>query len=97
MFGPSTPAAAAGMAPDNHIGGGQNNNAALPDNIFGDSDWNNPGNEMWYLPPGPAFFQNLGAASNGANMAAESVGVGELDLLDYMAMDQFPGMDGNHF
>ena len=81
------------MAAESHVGGANN---ALPDNIFGDSEWNNPGNEMWYLPPGPAFFQNIGANSTGA-MAAEGVGVGELDLLDYMAMDQFPGMDGSHF
>ena len=48
-------------------------------------DWNNPGNEMWYLPTGPAFFQNM--ENSAVAMTAEGVNVGGLDLLDYMAMD----------
>lgn len=48
-------------------------------------DWNNPGNEMWYLPPGPAFYQNMENTS--VNMTSEGVNVGGLDLLEYMAMD----------
>ncbi|KAM5353943.1 hypothetical protein ACJ41O_000593 [Fusarium nematophilum] len=56
-------------------------------------DWNNQGNEMWYLPPGPAFFQNMENSS--VAMGPEGVNVGGLDLLEYMAMDptQFPGLD----
>ncbi|KAJ6785906.1 hypothetical protein PWT90_05547 [Aphanocladium album] len=57
-------------------------------------EWNNPGNEMWYLPAGPAFFQNMG--DGGVSMTAEGVNVGGLDLLEYMAMDpvQFPMESG---
>ena len=57
-------------------------------------EWNNPGNEMWYLPPGPAFFQNMENSS--VAMTAEGVNVGGLDLLEYMAMDpvQFSAMEG---
>ncbi|PHH71459.1 hypothetical protein CDD83_5167 [Cordyceps sp. RAO-2017] len=56
-------------------------------------EWNNPGNEMWYLPTGPAFFQNMENSS--VAMTAEGVNVGGLDLLEYMAMDpvQFSGME----
>ncbi|KAF5024894.1 hypothetical protein F66182_3016 [Fusarium sp. NRRL 66182] len=56
-------------------------------------DWNHQGNEMWYLPPGPAFFQNVENPS--VAMGPEGVNVGGLDLLEYMAMDptQFPGLD----
>lgn len=59
-------------------------------------DWNNQGNEMWYLPPGPAFFQNVENPS--VAMGPEGVNVGGLDLLEYMAMDptQFPGLDNPH-
>ena len=55
-------------------------------------EWNNAGNEMWYLPPGPAFFQNMENSS--VAMTAEGVNVGGLDLLEYMAMDpvQFSGI-----
>lgn len=59
-------------------------------------EWNNPGNEMWYLPAGPAFFQNMGDSA--VSMTAEGVNVGGLDLLEYMAMDpvQFPNMDASN-
>lgn len=57
-------------------------------------DWTSPGNEMWYLPTGPAFFQNMGG-DNSVAMTAEGVNVGGLDLLEYMAMDpvQFSSID----
>ncbi|KAH6976127.1 hypothetical protein BKA56DRAFT_488934 [Ilyonectria sp. MPI-CAGE-AT-0026] len=78
-LGPSTPTAV-----DNNV---SNMDVSLFD------DWNNQGNEMWYLPPGPAFFQNVENTS--VAMTAEGVNVGGLDLLEYMAMDpsQFPGLD----
>ncbi|KAG9252611.1 uncharacterized protein F5Z01DRAFT_638116 [Emericellopsis atlantica] len=61
-------------------------------NMF--DDWNNPGNEMWYLPTGPAFFQNMENSS--VAMTAEGVNVGGLDLLDYLATDPnvYHGADG---
>lgn len=52
---------------------------------------------MWYLPPGPAFFQNMGESGGGVSMTAEGVNVGGMDLLDYMAMDQGPFMGGTGF
>jgi len=89
MFGPSTPAATAGVDAGNGIA----------DGIFDHTDWNAPGNEMWYLPPGPAFFSNVADAS--VSMTAEGVNVGGMDLLDFMAMDSDQGygvgMDGNGF
>ncbi|CAM1510023.1 Fc.00g003580.m01.CDS01 [Cosmosporella sp. VM-42] len=80
-LGPSTPTAV------------DNNVANMDVSLF--DDWNNPGNEMWYLPPGPAFFQNM--ENTAVAMTAEGVNVGGLDLLEYMAMDpsQFPGLDGS--
>ncbi|CEJ92095.1 Putative Fungal Zn binuclear cluster domain containing protein [[Torrubiella] hemipterigena] len=74
---PSTPAA----MENGHPGG-------MDVTLF--EEWNNPGNEMWYLPAGPAFFQN--AENHNVSMTAEGVNVGGLDLLEYMAMDpvQFP-------
>jgi hypothetical protein len=67
-----------------------NNNNPIAPGIGMDAtlfdDWNNPGDEMWYLPTGPAFFQNI-ENSAGVSMTAEGVNVGGLDLLDYMAMD----------
>ncbi|KJZ76253.1 hypothetical protein HIM_04335 [Hirsutella minnesotensis 3608] len=58
-------------------------------------EWNNPGNEMWYLPAGPAFFQNM--ENSAVAMTAEGVNVGGLDLLEYMAMDpvQFSGIESS--
>lgn len=54
------------------------------------NDWNN---DMWYLPPGAAFFANNDQA---ITQTAEGVNVGGIDLLDYMTMDSGfgPGMDG---
>ncbi|KAK3357291.1 hypothetical protein B0T25DRAFT_452221 [Lasiosphaeria hispida] len=97
MFGPSTPAASGGMQ-DNGGNGNNHNPGNINHDIFdGPSDWTNPGNEMWYLPPGAAFFSNMGEAS--VSMTAEGVNVGGIDLLDFMAMDdqQYGVMDGNGF
>ncbi|KAK0621424.1 hypothetical protein B0T17DRAFT_534001 [Bombardia bombarda] len=92
MFGPSTPAATTGLH-DHGNGNGNNNgnghgHGMVPDSssLFDNSDWNNPSTEMWYLPPGAAFFQNLGEATN-VSMTAEGVNIGGIDLLEYMAMD----------
>jgi hypothetical protein len=61
------------------------------DSVFGGTnEWTN-GSEMWYLPPGAAFFQN---ANESITQTAEGVQLGGMDLLDYMAMDQFGGLDG---
>lgn len=86
-LGPGTPSA---------LDNGNGNNPSAPGvgmdaTLF--DDWNNPGNEMWYLPTGPAFFQNMESSS--VSMTAEGVNVGGLDLLDYMAMDssQFSNMN----
>lgn len=108
MFGPSTPAATTGLDNNNNNTSNTNNNGGagntnLPDGggvaLFENSDWANPSNEMWYLPTGPAFFQNIDNTS--VSMTAEGVNVGGLDLLEYMAMDPMDhhafGMDGNGF
>ncbi|KAK0646690.1 hypothetical protein B0T16DRAFT_414070 [Cercophora newfieldiana] len=91
MFGPSTPAATTGVDTSN------NNANGLADGIFDHSDWTAPGNEMWYLPTGPAFFSNVADAS--VSMTAEGVNVGGMDLLDFMTMDDqgYAVMDGNGF
>jgi hypothetical protein len=62
-----------------------------------DTDWGNPGAEMWYLPPGPAFFQNMENPT--VTMTAEGVNVGGLDLLEYMAIDSLDQnfMEGSGF
>jgi hypothetical protein len=59
-----------------------------------DGDWNN-GNEMWYLPPGAAFFQNVNDQT--ITQTADGVNVGGMDLLDYMTLGDFPNMDGAAF
>ncbi|KAL2760885.1 hypothetical protein ACRALDRAFT_1027502 [Sodiomyces alcalophilus JCM 7366] len=69
-------------------------NPSSVENIMDVTDWANPNTEMWYLPPGPAFFQNM--ENGGIAMTAEGLNVGGVDLLEYMAMDpQFPVMDNN--
>jgi hypothetical protein len=77
-----------------NLGGGDGSSG-----LFETPDWANPGNEMWYLPTGPAFFQNID--SNAVSMTAEGVNVGGIDLLEYMAMDPLDhhsfAMDGNGF
>jgi hypothetical protein len=65
----------------------------IPDFLGGTSNWNN-GEDMWYLPAGAAFFQNNDQA---ITQTAEGVNVGGMDLLDYMALDNFAGMDGTGF
>ncbi|KAK4137185.1 hypothetical protein BT67DRAFT_371129 [Trichocladium antarcticum] len=83
---------AAGSLPDGGGGGGGGV-------LFENADWANPGDEMWYLPTGPAFFQNIDNTS--VSMTAEGVNVGGLDLLEYMAMDPMEhhgfAMDGTGF
>lgn len=84
-----------GLTPDVH----HNNNPTLVSDMFGGSDgqdWTGgPSNDMWFLPAGPAFFQSVGVpGDSGVGMSAEGINVGGMDLLDYMAMDQYP-MDGS--
>ncbi|KAK0623293.1 hypothetical protein B0T14DRAFT_536212 [Immersiella caudata] len=90
IFGPSTPAAMTGIE-NNSVNG-------LADGIF-DSTWGTQGSEMWYLPAGPAFFNNVADAS--VSMSAEGVTVAGMDLLDYLAMDPdqppYGVMDGDGF
>ncbi|PSR78889.1 hypothetical protein BD289DRAFT_492828 [Coniella lustricola] len=83
-------------------GHGNNNSgpsatAAMVDLFGGDgSDWasGGPSTDLWFLPAGPAFFQNVaGPGDSGVGMSAEGINVGGMDLLDYMAMDQYP-LDG---
>jgi hypothetical protein len=66
----------------------------MGDVFGGASDWNG-GSEMWYLPPGAAFFQNVN--DQGVTQTAEGVNVGGMDLLDFMALDSFPTVDGPTF
>lgn len=94
-LGPSTPAAALDLG--NHANGQHHAQNPTPSNAAPNGgidatlfdEWNNPGNEMWYLPPGPAFFQNVGVGgdSSAVAMTSEGVNIGGLDLLDYMGMD----------
>jgi len=49
---------------------------------------------MWYLPAGAAFFQNNDQA---ITQTAEGVNIGGMDLLDYMALDSFVGLEGTGF
>lgn len=102
MFGPSTPAATTAL--DNNNNAGSVPGGGMPDGGGGtmfdnNPDWANPNNEMWYLPTGPAFFQNID--NNAVSMTAEGVNVGGMDLLEYMAMDPMDhhnfGMDGGAF
>jgi hypothetical protein len=65
----------------------------LSTDIFG-GDFSG-GNEMWYLPPGAAFFQNVNEQA--ITQTAEGVNVGGMDLLDYMALDNFGAGDGSVF
>ncbi|KAL2889712.1 Transcriptional activator ARO80 [Ceratocystis lukuohia] len=79
---PSSAASAAGSTTTSN---------ALNAGSLGFEDWT--GGEMWYLPPGPAFLQNVD--SNNVQMTSEGVNVGGTDLLDYLAMDSFPPIDTN--
>lgn len=74
---------------------GSSYGADIGDQIFGSgNDWQS-GNEMWYLPPGAAFFQNVNDQT--ITQTADGVNVGGMDLLDYMTLDPFPSMDGSGF
>lgn len=84
-----------GMTPDVHH---NHNNPTLVADMFGGSDGHDwaggPASDMWFLPAGPAFFQSVGGpGDSGVGMSAEGINVGGMDLLDYMAMDQYP-LDG---
>ncbi|KAH6885431.1 hypothetical protein B0T10DRAFT_95586 [Thelonectria olida] len=63
--------------------------------LYSFDDWNNIlGNDIWYLPPGPAFFQY--PENSSMAMTTNCVENGELDLLEYMVnMDSSPlaGLD----
>lgn len=67
-----------------NTGPGSTYGTDMGDVFGGASDWNG-GNEMWYLPPGAAFFQNVN--EQGVMQTAEGVSVGGMDLLDFMALD----------
>ncbi|TEY76078.1 hypothetical protein BOTCAL_0061g00380 [Botryotinia calthae] len=79
--------------------GGPNFNSDSINSIFGISgssnDWgnNNSSDEMWYLPPGSAFYQDLNSQVN-ITQTADGVNVGGMDLLDYMALDNAFPSDG---
>ncbi|KAH8588143.1 hypothetical protein B0O99DRAFT_656091 [Bisporella sp. PMI_857] len=66
----------------------------LGEPLFGAHEWGG-GNEMWYLPPGAAFFDNVNNQT--ITQTAEGVNVGGMDLLDYMALGDMPMMDGAPF
>jgi hypothetical protein len=87
FFGPSTPYSQAGGS----TYGGTGTHADMSDVFGGTADWNS-GNEMWYLPPGAAFFQNVNDSA--ITQTAEGVNVGGMDLLDYMTLDIGQQIDG---
>jgi hypothetical protein len=72
-----------------------NNGNNSASDIFDSADWNNSGNEMWYLPPGPHFYADM--SNSAVAMTAEGVNVGGLDLLDFMTMDAYPTAEGSGF
>lgn len=74
-----------GIAP-----GSANAYGDMTEQLFG-TDWNG-GNEMWYLPAGAGFFQNVG--DQAITQTADGVMVGDMDLLDYMTQDPFPRLEG---
>lgn len=68
------------------------------EDVFGEASLWGPGNgtgEMWYLPPGQAFYAHLN--DQGVTQTAEGVNVGGMDLLDYMALDSFTGVGEGGF
>lgn len=98
---PVTAGLSASLAPDgsNNAGNASLATGGSVSDIFGGGDGGDwapgPANDMWFLPAGPAFFQNVGGpGDSGVGMSAEGINVGGMDLLDYMAMDQYP-LDGN--
>ena len=72
-------------------GADSNSRYDMDPNFAASGDWTNA--DMWYLPPGPAFFQNSDQA---ITQTAEGVNVGGFDLLEYMAMDTFADMNGSN-
>lgn len=87
-FYPGTPYS---QAPGSTFGGD------TTDTMFGGgegADWNS-GSEMWYLPPGAAFFQNVN--DQAITQTADGVNVGGMDLLDYMTLGDFTGVEGPNF
>ncbi|OTB08049.1 hypothetical protein M426DRAFT_218625 [Hypoxylon sp. CI-4A] len=76
VFGPATPAVSGNVVDNSNIG----------DNLFETGgDWA-ADDQMWYLPPGPGLFQNMGE-NNNVTMTDQGVNVGGVDLLEFMAMD----------
>ncbi|POS84881.1 hypothetical protein EPUL_002851 [Erysiphe pulchra] len=49
------------------------------------NEWVGQRNEVWYLPPGMAFFENINDQT--VAQTSEGVNVGGMDLLDFMALD----------
>lgn len=49
------------------------------------NEWGGQKNEVWYLPPGMAFFENINDQT--VAQTSEGVNVGGMDLLDFMALD----------
>lgn len=102
--GPTTPASTAMPVNGNNAANNTNSNAMgpagngngnshhIPDMFGADgTDWAGANSDMWFLPAGPAFFQSVGGpGENNVAMSAEGVNVGGIDLLDYMAMDDYP-------
>lgn len=102
--GPTTPASTAMPVNGNNAanntnsntmgptGNGNGNSHHIPDMFGADgTDWAGANSDMWFLPAGPAFFQSVGGpGENNVAMSAEGVNVGGIDLLDYMAMDDYP-------
>ncbi|KAI0999632.1 hypothetical protein K3495_g8566 [Podosphaera aphanis] len=72
--------------PFNHVSenGSIFNNEQTQDVFSRLVDWNT-GDEVWYLPPGMAFFQTIN--DRAVAQTAEGVNVGGMDLLDFMALD----------
>ncbi|KAI1451172.1 hypothetical protein F5Y02DRAFT_406235 [Annulohypoxylon stygium] len=82
VFGPTTPA----------LSGNVVETSNMNENIYETgADWT-ADDQMWYLPPGPGLFQNMGENSN-VTMTDQGVNVGGVDLLEFMAMDH-PAFNG---
>jgi hypothetical protein len=58
---------------------------AVADSLFEQNEWNNPDDQMWYLPTGPGLFQTGDNAN--VTMTDQGVNIGGMDLLDFMTMD----------
>ena len=69
-------------------------NNEMSDFLGSGNNWTGNNEDMWYLPAGAAFFQNNDQATT---QTAEGVNIGGMDLLDYMTLSEFPGMDGAGF